>query len=170
MIFTSDPVIRDIRWRKLADCLVDKYGVIDNYVELFIMCAAIGISDGEKEPSIITEDDAFTPINLPRIVLLRPEHNDNLDFLYQSFVFTFESSLSTEEKIKLAFRDDETTGAQKFESLRLCANYGMRIISEAIQGYDDEYLIMEELLNILKDKVLDKETFMRLFLEEELGK
>ncbi len=167
MIFTSDPVIKDIRWRKLADSIVDKYGIIGNYVELFIICAAIGISDGQKEDSITSDDDSFTPINLPRNVLSRQENNDNLDFLYQSLVFSFETSLSTEEKINLAFRDDETTGAKKFEQLRLCANYGMRILSEAIEGYDDEYMIMEELLNLLKDKVLDKETFMKLFLEEE---
>lgn len=167
MIFTSDPVIKDIKWRKLADSIVDKYGIINNYVELFIICAAIGISDGQKEDSVTTEDDSFTPINLPRNVLTRQENNDNLDFLYQSYVFSFETSLSTEDKINLAFRDDETTGMKKFEQLRLCANYGMRVITEAIQNYDDEYLIMEEVLNLLKDKVLDKDTFMKLFLEEQ---
>ena len=168
MIFTSDPIIKDIRWRKLADIIVDKYGIINSYVELFIICASIGISDGQKEDSLISDDDSFTPINLPRNVLSRQEHNDNLDFLYQSLVFSFETTLSTEEKINLAFRDDETTGTKKFEQLRLCANYGMRILSEAIEGYEDEYMIMEEVLSLLKNKVLDKETFMKLFLEEEL--
>ena len=168
MVFTSDPVIKDVRWRNLADTLVGKYKVIDNNVELFIICTAIGISDGAKEDSVNTDDDSFTPINLPRNVLSRPEHNNNLDFLYQSMIFSFESSLTIEEKINLAFRDDdnENNGAAKFEQLRQCANYGMRIISESIEGYDDEYLIMEELLSLLKSKSLDKETFMKVLLEE----
>ncbi len=167
MTFTSDAVIKDIRWRRLADFIVDKHGVINSYVELFIICAAIGIRDGKKEESVITDDDSFTPINLPRNVLLRQENNANLDFLYQSMIFAFESSLTTEEKINLAFRDDEVTGLKKFEQLRLCANYGMRIISEAVEKYDDEYTIMEELLCILNSKVLDRESFMKLLAEDD---
>lgn len=166
MIFTSDPVIKDIKWRKLADTIVDKYGVINNYVELFIICTALGISDGVREESVISNDELFTPINLPRNVLSRQENNDNLDFLYQAYVFSFENKLSTEEKINLAFKDDEANGVKKFEQLRLCANYGMKLLSEAIQHCEDEYIMMEEVLNLLKDKALDRDAFMKLFIEE----
>ena len=164
MNITSDLVIKDIRWRKLTDLIVNKYKIIETAVELFIICAAIGVADGKKEESVVTEDEEFIPLNLPKQVLSYDKNKENISFLYQSYVFSFESKLTTEEKIKMAFLDDEGSGMKKIEHLRLCANYGMRLITETITNINDEYLIMEEVLSLLKEKTEDLDSILDCLL------
>ena len=127
MQFTSDLTVKDSKWRKLADYLVDKYEIVPTYVSLFIICAALGVCDGKQMPDEKSEN-CTDEVNFPRSVLLQAKNADKLDFLFKAYLFSEEKDIDVEKKIKIAFLDDEELFYKKSEPLKLCANYVAKLI------------------------------------------
>lgn len=154
MQFLSDITIKDPKWRKLADIIVDKYEILPTYVSLFIMCAAIGVCDGKQEEEI-KSNNPNDEINFPRSVLLQGRNVDKLDFIFRSYLFSEEKNIDVEKKINIAFLDDEEKIYKKIDPMKLCANYGAHLLHDSITDFDNAYVCMEEIYNLLKDKALD---------------
>ena len=90
MQFTSDITVKDAKWRKLADYIVDKHEIIPTYVSLFIICAALGVCDGKQEQEEKSEDPNHE-VNFPRGILLQGKNVDKLDFIFKAYLFSEEN-------------------------------------------------------------------------------
>lgn len=168
MEITTDITFKNKIWTKLATIIVDKYELLPNYVALFVLCAAIGVCDGKQLEMEKESSPEAKEINLPRAVLLQRIHNDNLDFLFQAYIFSSKEVDNVDDKIFIAFRDPEEKKMKKIEPLKLCANYGAKIIYDSISNFENEYGIMEELNGVLEEKASDPESLLDSFSEEAL--
>ena len=167
MQFTSDITVRDPKWRKLADIIVDKYEIIPTYVSLFIMCAALGVCDGKQ----LDDEKSENPndeVNFPRAVLLQAKNADKLDFIFKAYLFSDDNTMDVEKKIKIAFLDDEDKLFKKAEPLRLCANYGAHLLYDTISDFDNAYVCMEEIYSLLKDKSLDSDSILGILNDGDI--
>ena len=167
MQFTSDITVREPVWRKLADYLVDKYEIVPTYVALFILCASLGVCDGKQLPDEKSENPN-DEVNFPRAVLMQAKNADKLDFIFKAYIFSEESKMDVDKKIRIAFMDDEDKEYKKSEPLRLCANYGAHLLYDSISDFDNADVCMEEIYTLLRDKSLDSESILGILNDEDI--
>lgn len=141
---TTDVSLRGETWANICDRL--RNTVFSSYWQIYALCISIGIMYDEQ-----AEFDSNETRTVPRTVLNHPNNNSLLDFLFQTAILTSRKvDLSEEQRLELAFAEEQTIDFNKLSFLTSFANFGIKKIQEITEDKND-LESMESIMTFLND-------------------
>lgn len=130
MILSSDLILTHPLWEKAQDDLINRLGIFNRLIDLFLIACSIGI----REDKQINSDDIETPLSQPRSIgrntyqsAINTDLSDLLNLMLQNSILTSKClNMDLDERLKLSFNPDYEN--KKFSPANFLigfANYGI---------------------------------------------
>ena len=144
MVIKSDIILRGTDWDKALTSLGAIFSTRTNY-SMFMLCLALGIMYDKRidDPEENGEENHSVPRNV-----IQNYDNGRLDFYFQAAIIsTTTISMEEDERLELAFGDEEKSTYNKIGFLTSFANFGVTKLLEQVG--DTETETMEKIKNYL---------------------
>lgn len=141
MKLTTDAVLKGPVWAETLDRLDP---IFKTYWDVYALSISIGMMyDQQIEADMmVPEGYVAEPKSVPRTVLGHTQNKALLEFMLQAaMVTTKHLNLSEDERLEVAFGEEEKLGFNPIVFLTKYANYGITKIKEAIDDAEDVELL-----------------------------
>ena len=159
MNLSSDLILTHPLWEKAQDDLINRLGIFNRLIDLFLIACSIGIRDDKQ----INSDDIDTPLSQPRSIgrntylsAINTDLSDLLNLMLQNSILTSKClNMDLDERLKLSFNPDYEN--KKFSPANFLigfANYGIVEIFDHINCDLPATTVSDDLyayLNTLRD-------------------